>query len=62
MEKVKQPTLDELKSLRKDLHDRKVALLDKYGIFGGGEMVNVQHEVLNKSIDKVESQIKALEK
>jgi len=57
MEKITAPTQDELKATLKDLHERKAALLDKYGIFGGGEMVNIQHDRLNKSIDKVEAQI-----
>tara|TARA_R110000868_G_C10728287_1_gene751362 strand:+ start:193 stop:369 length:177 start_codon:yes stop_codon:yes gene_type:complete len=58
MEKLKAPTQDELKAILKELHERKTALLDKYGIFGGGEMVNMQHDVINKSIEKVEAQLK----
>jgi hypothetical protein len=62
MEIVKQPTLEELKSLRQELNQRKAALLDKHGIFGGGEVVKAQHHVINKSIEKLSAQIKELEK
>lgn len=58
--KVTAPTLEELEALERDLHNRKAALLDKHGIFGGGQVVNMQHDVLNKSLDKVEQQIKNL--
>jgi hypothetical protein len=58
MEELKAPTQDELKAILKDLHNRKTALLDKHGLFGGGEIVNMQHDVINKSIVKVEAQLK----
>tara|TARA_R110000803_G_scaffold57459_1_gene115372 strand:+ start:768 stop:944 length:177 start_codon:yes stop_codon:yes gene_type:complete len=57
MEELKAPTQDELKAILKELHERKTALLDKYSIFGGGHLVNMQHDVINKSIEKVEAQI-----
>ena len=57
MEELKAPTQDELKAILKELHERKTALLGKYGIFGGGHLVNMQHDVINKSIEKVEAQI-----
>jgi len=57
---VQAPTKEELLNLRADIQARRTALLDKYGIFGGGEMVNIQMEVLNKSYDKVQNQLDKL--
>jgi len=57
---VQAPTKEELLNLRVDIQARRTALLDKYGIFGGGEMVNIQMGVLNKSYDKVQNQLDKL--
>ena len=59
--KVEAPTRSELEALQKDLFKRKTKLLDMYKIFGGGEMFNVKHEVINKSLDKVKEQLRELE-
>ena len=60
MERIKAPTVEELQILMQDIQDRRTALMDKYGLFGGGEMVNLQMDVLNKSYDKLELQLDKL--
>ena len=57
METIKKPTKEELKKMMQDIQDRRVKLMDKHGLFGGGEMVNLQMDVLNKSYDKLKLQL-----
>lgn len=33
-----------------ELHQQKTALLDKHGVFGGGEQVNEQHRTINDEL------------
>lgn len=42
--------VDETDRLRGICHDVKVALLDKFGLFGGGEAVNKIFDILNKAL------------
>lgn len=60
---MKTPTeqLLETEEQLKEIHNKKVALLDKYGIFGGGQAVNQQFHLLNKQEDNLESIKKQLE-
>lgn len=60
MTRVEAPTFEELQKLMQDIQDRRTTLMDKYGLFGGGEMVNLQMDVLNKSYDKLELQLDKL--
>lgn len=57
---VQAPTKAELEALAEDIQNRRVALLDKYGLFGGGEIVNMKFDVLNKSYDKIQAQLDKL--
>lgn len=35
----------------KELQQKKVELLDKYGLFGGGESINILHNSINKQLE-----------
>jgi hypothetical protein len=37
----------------KELYAEKTALLDQYGIFGGGNFVNLMHERINKQLEQL---------
>jgi hypothetical protein len=36
-----------------ELYAQKTALLDKWGIFGGGQMVNAMHDRINKELESL---------
>lgn len=54
---VKRPTKEELQKIVDDLHHRRTALLDKYGLLGGGETVNIIMNSLNSMYDKAKEQL-----
>lgn len=54
METNKLPISEEERQSRiKELQSQKVALLDKYGIFGGGQLVNRMHEAINIQLEQL---------
>lgn len=45
---------DEQKSERiQELQDEKRALLDEYGLFGGGTMVTLQFQAINEALERL---------
>ena len=44
---TEQERIEEIQRLR----DKKVELLNKYGVFGGGTMVNNMHMYINKQLE-----------
>lgn len=60
MEQIRKPTKAALEKLIEDIQKRRSNLMDKYGLFGGGEIVNWQMDVLNKSYDKLKTQLDKL--
>ena len=45
--------INELDATKKDLQDIKTALLDKFGIFGGGVFINTIFEIINNREDSI---------
>ena len=60
LETIKVPTKDEIVIMMEDIQKRRTDILDKHEIFGGGEIVNMQMDVLNKSYDKLQKQLDTL--
>jgi len=61
MSKVEAPTKAEIEALMEDIRNRRTAYLDKYGLFGGGELINMKLDVLNKMWDKLKLQLDVIE-
>lgn len=54
---IQRPTKEELQAILEDIRTRRSVLMDKYGLLGGGETVNIVIDGLNKMYDKTKAQI-----
>jgi hypothetical protein len=53
MENPQYIVLPENEERIKELYAQKTALLDKYGLFGGGWEVNAEHHLINQELEKL---------
>lgn len=60
MSSLNQDRVDEIEKRLKEIQAQRVALLDKHGVFGGGQVVNRMFGRLNEQYDKLESELKSI--